>query len=113
MNTDTGRTIPAQRVLPMQFQFDEFDEEHPDFWEQFKFFTFAAIDSGRARFSARVIWERMRWETEIDGGGAFKVNNNWCAYYSRKFMQTYPEYRGFFKIRERKYARADHDIYLA
>jgi len=112
MNADSSRTYAAQWSTSqrrMLDEFNDFDKEHPDFWDQFKFFTFAAIDSGRVRFSARVIWERMRWETEIDGGGTFKVNNNWCAYYSRKFMQTYPEYRGFFKIRERKYARPDHD----
>ena len=37
-------------------RFNEFDKEHPEFWDQFKFFTLAAIDSGRGRFSARVIW---------------------------------------------------------
>ncbi len=91
---------PSQRR--MLDEFNDFDKEHPEFWDQFKFFTFAAIHSGRDRFSARAVFQRMRWETEIDGGGTFKVNNNWCAFYSRKFMQMYPEYEGFFQIRQRR-----------
>ena len=104
MNADARHTDEIKWTYSqksMLNQFNEFDEEHPEFWDQFKFFTFAAIDSGRDRFSARVVWERMRWETEIDGGGTFKVNNNWCAFYSRKFMHMYPRYGGFFQTRNR------------
>ena len=60
MNADTRRTNTAQwssSQRRMLDRFDQFDKEHPEFWDQFKLFTFAAIDSGGGRFSARVIWE--------------------------------------------------------
>jgi hypothetical protein len=84
MKTDTHRTYTAQwsngqrRMLD---QFNKFTNKYPEFWDQFKFFTFAAIESGRKRFSARAVFQRMRWETQIDGGGGpLKVNNHWCAW---------------------------------
>ena len=62
-------------------RFNKFTNKYPEFWDQFKFFTFAAIESGRKRFSARAVFQRMRWETQIDGGGGpLKVNNHWCAW---------------------------------
>ena len=89
-------------MRPDDIDFEIFDESNPEFWDQFRRFSFEAIRSGRKRFSARAVFQRMRWETEIDSGGTFKVNNNWCAFYSRKFMREYPEYKGFFETRNRR-----------
>ena len=82
-----------------QEDFNSFDSEHPEFWEMFKKFTFEAVNSGRKKFSARTIYERMRWFTEIDSGEKYKVNNNWVPFYARKFIKHYPEHGTFFETR--------------
>ena len=82
-----------------QEAFNLFDSEHPEFWDMFKKFTFEAVNSGRIKFSARTIYERMRWYTEIDSGGTYKVNNNWVPFYARKFMDCYPEHNTLFETR--------------
>lgn len=84
-----------------QEAFNLFDSEHPEFWEMFKKFTFEVLESGRNRFSARTISERMRWYTEIDGGETYKVNNNWVPFYARKFIGCYPEHDKLFETRDR------------
>jgi hypothetical protein len=49
-----------------------------------------------------LITERIRWElyitTKSDDG--FKINNNHRAFYSRKFMNMYPEWDGIFRTRQ-------------
>ena len=85
--------------LASQEDFNLFDSEHPEFWEMFKKFTFEVVDSGRKKFSARTVSERMRWFTEIDSGERYKVNNNWVPFYARKFIEHYPEHDKLFETR--------------
>jgi len=82
----------------------EFDERHPHVRGLFIRFSFEIIDRGFVNYSAQAIFERIRWETDeadVDGKSMFKLNNNYVAYYARRFMETYPEYEGFFRTRHR------------
>ena len=82
----------------------EFDERHPHVRGLFIRFSFEIIDRGFVNYSAQAIFERIRWETDeadVDGKSMFKLNNNYRAYYARRFMETYPEYEGFFRTRHR------------
>jgi len=83
-------------------EFERFDAENPHVWKLFERFTFEAIASGRRHFSISLITERIRWElyitTKSDDG--FKINNNHRAFYSRKFMNMYPEWDGIFRTRQ-------------
>jgi len=75
-------------------------EENPGVWELFQRFTLEAIRAGRAHFGAKAIMERMRWFTDIESrGDAFKVNNNFAAFYARMFEQEFPQHAGFFRKR--------------
>lgn len=81
----------------------EFHAANPQFYAQFKQFTFQAIEAGQ-KIGARLIGERIRWEhlvvmRRVD---AFKLNNNHLPYYSRLFMEDFPQHAGFFEIRERR-----------
>jgi len=82
----------------------EFDENHPHVRGLFIKFSFEIIGRGFAHYSAQAIFERIRWETDeadVDGKSMFKLNNNYVAWYARRFMETYPEYDGFFRTRHR------------
>ena len=71
----------------------------------FNDFTFQAISNGHKRLSAWMIANRIRWETQIETvNDDYKISNDYIALYSRKFMKDYPQYDGFFKIKEMKRA---------
>lgn len=81
-----------------------YDSENPQVWEYFKRFAFELIRKGRTHLGSKMIFERIRWETQVSGNDGFKINNNYTAYYSRKFELQFPEYKGYFELRERKKA---------
>jgi len=91
-------------------RYREYDERNPQIYEMFKRFTMEAVRRGRTRFSAEAVINRIRWETMISGDDEFKINNNIKPYYSRKFMNEFPELDGFFQVRKSKVDEyADND----
>jgi len=82
-------------------KFITYNSKNPAVWQLFKKYTLMAIKSGRKTYSAKAIFERIRWFHEIEGRDSlgFKLSNNHTAYYSRLFMERYPQYRGFFKLK--------------
>jgi len=82
--------------------FDEYDEANPQVYRMFRHFTLEAIAAGRTRLGAKMVCERIRWDTMVGGSGAFTINNNFTAYYARKFEAEYPDHAGFFAQRKSK-----------
>lgn len=81
-------------------KFIEYDIENPEVYSMFKKFTFDVISSGYHNCGSQMIIERIRWESiVIAKNDKFKINNNYAAFYSRKFMQEYPLHNNFFRIR--------------
>lgn len=81
-----------------------FSKQHPHVSVLFVKFTKEIISRGFKNYSVNAIFERIRWETDkadVDGKSSFKLNNNYRAWYARKFMERYPEYDGFFRTRKR------------
>lgn len=74
--------------------FDNF-QDSPEVWDEFEKITLDLINRGK-RAGAKAIFEKVRWETEVEGGGEFKVCNSFTAYYGRVFELKYPEHAGFF-----------------
>jgi hypothetical protein len=64
-------------------------------------FTFEKIRQGFQHYGAAAVMNRVRWETNAhaDDGTGFKLNNNWIAFYVRKFNRTYPQHEEFFRTR--------------
>jgi len=86
-------------------------KKNPHVWNLFQKFTFEAIRSGRKNYSHWAIIQRIRWETDIvTKGNPFKISNDWIAYYARYFIHTYPQHKGFFKIKPLKHERGNHAI---
>jgi hypothetical protein len=81
---------------------NEFHKRHPEVWDLFVRFTLEMIGRGFSKYSSKAIFERIRWEKDAGGDGKtqFKLNNNYTAFYARRFMKMYPKHLGFFRTRE-------------
>lgn len=89
------------------------DDGYPDkFWSwlrenehvyrKFKVYAFRMAMTGRKRYSAKTIVERIRWDTDIaDSERTLKINNNYTSGMARLFMSEYgDQYPGFFVLRD-------------
>ena len=90
------------RADEMREQVTAFHKDHPDVWEFFVQFTMEKIEQGYSNYSVKAIFERIRWEKDVGGDGVttFKLNNNYPAFYSRRFMRMYTDHSGFFRTRQ-------------
>ncbi len=87
--------------------FKKYDTENPQIWEEFKKYSFIAKNKRQFKnYSSKGIFEIIRWHTSTAGNDAFKLNNNYHADYARKMMTNYPEFNGFFRVRELKAVRS-------
>ena len=92
-------------------KFIEFDRNSPEIWNAFKRFTFQAINTGCTHFGAKMVVERIRWDTMLTTSHErFKISNDYTAFYARKFMFHYPQHKNLFafkpSIADRLYERA-------
>lgn len=89
------------RATDFAERFELFDAQYPQVWEMFLRFTFQVIHVGYQHHSADAVLHRVRWETGLEVGPEheYKINNNFSAFYARKFHRAYPEHAGFFRTR--------------
>jgi len=81
--------------------------ENPHIYQLFCDFALQAA-ARREYYSAKIIFHRIRWETEItEQRSDFKVSDGWISHYSRKFMSDYPQHDGFFKLVQRQVSYHD------
>ncbi len=99
--------MPKTRKEEMREQVEDFHRQHPIVWDLFKRFTFEVLRKGFKNYSVNAIFERIRWEQDIMIGAnehlkdaRFKLNNNYRAFYARRFMAAYPHHDGFFRTRK-------------
>lgn len=90
------------RLEEMRKQVSEYHKRHPEVWDLFVSFSFQMINKGYKNYSAKAVFERIRWEKDAGGNGIteFKIGNNHPSFYARRFMKMYPEYDGFFRTRK-------------
>lgn len=86
---------------PEVAEFEAYDAAHPQIWRAFEALTLQAINRGFKHYGSQGIIEIIRWKTGINAEfpDGFKINNNFGAHYSRKFMRVHPQHDGFFRIR--------------
>lgn len=92
------------RAEEINEQAEAFHIKNPEVSRLFVIFTQQMIDRGFKHYSVAAIFDRIRWETDqadSNGGSTFKLNNNYKAWYARKFMEAFPEHDGFFRTRKR------------
>ena len=82
-------------------RFAEFDLAHPEVWALYKKYTFELIRRGFDHHSSDFVLHRVRWETAsvLDDESSIKINNNWSAFYARKFRDEHPKHADFFRLR--------------
>lgn len=110
---DRAKTINKGRQTQIDFEglfddmdpsknreFYEYHRKYPEVYQTFKWLTLETISRGFKKFSARGLFQVMRWKK---GGGVkedgFKFNNNYTPYYARLFERDYPQHEGFFEKR--------------
>ena len=81
-----------------------FHSRHPEVWDAFCRLTHRVINRGFQNYSARAIFQQIRWETDMGelGSDNFKINDHHSPFYARAFMRRYPQYAGFFRLREQR-----------
>ena len=96
---------PAPEALPPDATIDErfaaFHAANPAVFGLFVRFALEAQAAGLASYSAKAVFERVRWQTAIEtrSGDPFKVNNDFTARYARLAMDTVPALADFFHTR--------------
>ena len=82
-------------------EFNIYHAENPHIYQAFERFTFQVIGTGRKYFSARAIYERIRWKSMIeDDDEQFKLRDHPMPFYARLFEKKNPLYKGFFSKRK-------------
>lgn len=76
-------------------------DEHPELYALFERFALEALRAGRKRIGARMIAERIRWETTVRMGSDLKVDNNAVPALARRFVERHPEHAQCFEFRGR------------
>lgn len=90
--------------------FEEYHAQNPHIYEAFKRFTLEATANGRTRLSARMVVERLRWESMVRAvDGEYKINDHIIPFYARLFVQDFPEHKNLFSMRK---AKADQELGL-
>lgn len=88
----TGKTIGEA--------FAEFHAENPAVYQMFKKYFFELYTSGARKTSAKLITERVRWESMIKTNGEpYKINNNFTSYYARLFIKDFSSFKDCFETR--------------
>ena len=92
-------------------QFVAFDGANPRVFIEFKKLAeqmlSAQIAKGKKpRIGARAVWERLRWEVEIDTvntyGDSFKMNDHMVSRYARKLAASDSRFATAFEFRKLK-----------
>lgn len=79
--------------------FQKYHKENPQIYREFVRIAHQAKAKGFAHYSAKGVFEIIRWQTKTQGNDGFKVNNSYTADYARLMMSEYPEFEGFFWTR--------------
>lgn len=74
-------------------QFLDFHRNHPEVYEEYKKGILDAFRSGKDLYSIYALRENDRWDCKR------KINNNHSPYYARIFVEEYPQYKSFFRLR--------------
>lgn len=79
--------------------FISYHRENPQVYEGFVRYAKALKQAGREHYGAKGIMEKLRFETAIQGGDDFKINNSYSSCYARLMAWEFSEFRDFFEFR--------------
>ena len=85
--------------------FEQYHNDNPQIYKAFKHYALIAKQKGFKNYSAKSLFEIIRWHTPIKSGEVFKIDNNYAPDYARKMMADYESFKDFFRVRELKAKR--------
>jgi hypothetical protein len=87
-------------------KFWEYHKNNPIVFKAFKRFAEEVKRRGFDTYSAKAIFERVRWHISFEtiSEDGFKLNNNYTSRYARLLVLEVPEFDGFFRTRTLKTA---------
>ena len=86
-------------------KFKRYHTDNPHVYEAFRKCAFEMRDTGRTKYSAKNIVEKIRWDYDIaNTHDTFKINNDFIAIYARLLVYHWPQFEGFFEFRTMKAA---------
>lgn len=84
-------------------RYEAFAKENPHVFAEMLRLARARLDRGETFISAKALWEELRVSLDLadDGGapGAYKLNNDFTAYYSRALIAAEPRLAGVIRTR--------------
>jgi len=84
-------------------KFKRYHRSNPHVYESFKSNAYLMKRTGRKKYSAWTIINKMRWDEDLKTtGGEFIINNNYIALYARLLITFHPEFLNFFDLRPMK-----------
>lgn len=87
----------------IQERFVAFHHANPQVFRRLADHAFRLKRRGYERAGIGMLFEVLRWEHMLnakDPSSEYQLNNNYRSRYARLLMDTYPELRGFFEVRD-------------
>lgn len=84
-------------------KFLKFKSENPQVFDHFAKMAKQIKRTGREKYSARTIFEVLRWHLDIETHGeVFKISNDFIPMYVRLLISQEPDFEEFFTIKRKK-----------
>jgi hypothetical protein len=89
--------------------FKKFHANNPHIYEEFKKLAYRMKETGRRKYSSKMIINVLRWETDLrSDGDEFKINDRFQSIYGRLLAYHDPIFEEFFEFR----IRTKNDTFL-
>jgi len=98
-----AETVHLRGATPVE-NFVHFHRTNPQVYRAFVTLALDHKSKGMPQWSAKSIFEILRWSSMQTSGEAWKLNNDYHSHYARKAMREIPALDGFFRTREMKVA---------
>jgi len=84
-------------------RFLKFKSENPQVYGHFERMAKQIKKTGREKYSARTIFEVLRWHLDIETQGEpFKISNDFIPMYVRFLIAQEPDFDGFFTVKRKR-----------
>ena len=93
---------PKTRHEELELSFERFNNENPQLYEVFKKEVFTLMGNGRSRLSSGMILMLIRSDPTIrdSSGDKLRLNQNYSAFFAKKFLSDYPQHSKVFKVQK-------------
>lgn len=98
-----GNRTHGDKKLPVKDRADRYMRENPTVYRKFCIFAWQLINAGEKRIGAKMIAERLRWDSIISKSSTdpYAVNNTYISFMARRFMQDFPTAGEVFETRQK------------